>query len=249
LGVPLCDALGGALRKSFVGYSSLYRYGDSEIVAEKCAQSMNNGYRSIKLHEIDPKIVKVAREICGDGFPLMVDTNCPWDFDQALEIGLAMKPYDIFWLEEPIFPPEDFASLARLQEKLGIPLAAGENACTALEFGRMIDSNAVSYVQPSVTKIGGVTEWIKTAELATKKGVNLMPHSPYFGPGFLATLQTTATIKGDSLMEWFQLDLDAYLYGEAMKPINGVFSLPTGMGLGLEPDKEVIKDYTAEIES
>ena len=71
-------------------------------------------------------------------------------------------------------------------------MAAGENNCTAFQFRDMLAADAVDYAQPSVTKVGGVTEFLKVATLADAAGVTLMPHSPYFGPGFLATLHLTA---------------------------------------------------------
>ena len=70
-----------------------------------------------------------------------------------------------------------------------------------------------------------------------------MPHAPYFGPGCLATLSLIAATPNSGLAEWLYLDREACLYGDAIKPKNGKFSVPDGPGLGLEPDTDVIKDY------
>ena len=51
----------------------------------------------------------------------------------------------------------------------------------------MFAAGAVDYAQPSVTKVGGVTEFLKIAALAETAGVRVMAHSPYIGPGFLAS--------------------------------------------------------------
>ena len=161
----------------------------------------------------------------------------------ALEMALAFKPYDLHWLEEPIFPPEDFASLAGLQRETGIPLAAGENACTSFDFQKMFAAGAVSYAQPSVTKVGGITEFLKVAALARSHGVEVMPHSPYFGPGFLASLQLAAALPDGALIERFFLDLDATLYGDLIDAVDGDFRLPVGPGLGMDPDPDVIERY------
>ncbi len=159
-------------------------------------------------------------------------------------MALRLKPYNLFWLEEPIFPPEDFRALATLRAEVGVPLAAGENACTVFQFRDMFAAGAVDYAQPSVTKLGGVTEFRKVAALARSHGVALMPHAPYFGPGFLATLQLMAALPDSGLAEWFYLDREACLYGAAIAPRDGVFHLPEGPGLGAEPNLEVIKKYT-----
>ena len=78
--------------------------------------------------------------------------------------------------------------LAEVRAKGGLDIAAGENACTAHQFRQMMAAGAVSHAQPSVTKVGGITEYLKVAALADELGVRLAPHSPYFGPGLLATL-------------------------------------------------------------
>jgi L-alanine-DL-glutamate epimerase-like enolase superfamily enzyme len=154
-----------------------------------------------------------------------------------------MRPYDLMWLEEPIFPPEDFRALARLQAETGVAVAAGENACTAFQFHEMIGAGAARYVQPSVTKLGGVTEFRKVAALAETGVAALMPHSPYFGPGFLATLHLAAALPDPGLIEWFYLRREACLYGPAIAPDRGRFTVPSAPGLGLDPDPDVIRDY------
>ena len=62
----------------------------------------------------------------------------------------------------------------------------------------MMQAGAVSHAQPSVTKVGGITEYLKVAALADELGVRMIPHSPYFGPGFLATLHLLA-LRDDGL--------------------------------------------------
>ena len=159
---------------------------------------------------------------------------------------LKLRQYDLHWLEEPIFPPEDFTAIARLREGTGVPMAAGENNCTSFQFRDMFAAGAVDYAQPSVTKVGGVTEFLKVAHLADAAGVTLMPHSPYFGPGFLATLHLLAAHgTPGGMIERYHMDLEASLYGELIKPEDGSFALPTGPGLGRDPDPDVVKTYGA----
>ena len=123
-------------------------------------------------------------------------------------------------------------------------MAAGENNCTSFQFRDMLAANAVDYAQPSVTKVGGVTEFLKVATLADAAGVTLMPHSPYFGPGFLATLHLTAA-RGQpgALVERYHMDLEASLYGKLIDPVDGAFAVPDGPGLGRDPDPDVIRTY------
>ena len=245
-GLPLHRLLGGASGHSVPGYASLFKYRDPALVAERTAAALADGYDHVKLHETEEPEVRAAREAAGPGVPIMLDTNCPWSPVQARAMALRLREYDLYWLEEPIFPPEDFRSLARLGRETGVAIAAGENACTAVEFEKMFAAEAVTYAQPSVTKVGGITEFRKVAVLAEAHGVALMPHSPYFGPGFLASLHLGAALPHAGLVERFYLTLDASLYGDLIDPVEGAFRVPDGPGLGPEPDPDVIQTYRVD---
>lgn len=243
-GKPVFELLGGRKRSRIQGYASLFRYGDAEIVGERAQEALDQGYRVLKLHEITVAPLKTAREVAGPDIPITVDTNCPWSFEEAAQVIEEMKPYDPYWIEEPLFPPEDFESLAKLQKLTGVPLAAGENACTSMEFRKMFQAGAVTFAQPSVTKVGGITEFLKTIDQANEFGVKITPHSPYFGTGYLATLHLLASAIPDAWAERFYLNVEACLYGDLIEPdSDGCFRVPDGPGLGMEPDQNVIRDY------
>ena len=187
--LPLHRLLGGAGCDSLPAYASLLKYRDPEKVAARTRQAVEQGYRHIKLHETEEAEVKAARLAAGDDVAIMVDTNCPWTPEQARHMTLKLRQYDLHWLEEPIFPPEDFAAIARLRAGHGRAHGGGrEQLHRPSSSATCSPRRRVDYAQPSVTKVGGVTEFLKVATLADAAGVTLMPHSPYFGPGFLATL-------------------------------------------------------------
>lgn len=245
--LPLCNLLGSVGEKKLPAYASLWRYEDAEAVQDRCQYAKNLGYKYIKLHEVFTSEVKAARNILGDDIPIMVDTNCPWTKDEARQMLNSWEEYSLYWVEEPINPPEDFESLSNLRADTFIPIAAGENACTSFEFKKMFDAEAVDYAQPSVTKVGGITEFKKINHLADTYGVQVMPHSPYFGPGFLATLHLAQSMPNPGLLERFFIDFEAYLYPkEIFTPQDGFFKTPDTIGLGLDPDKDVIKDFAVK---
>lgn len=246
VGAPLHDLLGGAVHERIPAYASLFRYRDPEIVAAKTKDALDQGYKYIKLHERYVPEVKAARDVAGPDIPIMIDTNCPWTPDEARQNALLLKPYDPYWLEEPVFPPENFTGLAQVQSATGVPIAAGENACTAYEFRAMFAANAVTYAQPSVTKVGGVTEFRKVAAMAQMANVTLVPHSPYFGPGLLATLHLMVAQPEPPLIERYFLDIEATLYGDLVNTVDGYFTAPTTPGVAPEPDPNVLRDYAAK---
>ena len=242
-GQPLHRLLGGAGRAAVPCYASLFRYHDPERVAARTRRALDRGYGSVKLHERGLAEVAAARQVAGPEVPLMLDVNCAWSLAEAHAIVPRLQGLGLYWLEEPIWPPEGFAALAALRARHGIAVAAGENACTAWQFAALLDAGAVDYAQPSVTKVGGVSEFAKVAALAATRGVALAPHAPYFGPGFLATLQLTAAAPEPTLFERLDVDLEASLYGDAIDPLGGALTLPDGPDLGRDPDPDVLRDY------
>jgi hypothetical protein len=94
-----------------------------------------------------------------------------------------LKAVDLRWLEEPLWPPENFDGLAELRGTSGIPIAAGENVSTLTDFERLLAVRAVDFVQPSPAKVGGISELCKVFPLAAMHNVPVMPHSFYDGPG------------------------------------------------------------------
>lgn len=239
----LGDLLGGLARPRIDAYASLFRYGDRERVADEARRMVSAGFRRVKVHTRDVAELRAVRDAVGPEVPVMIDTNCAWSIAEAYAAAPEITRCNALWLEEPIFPPEDFASLARFQDETGIPVAAGENACTAFEFQKIFLARAVRYAQPSVTKVGGITEFRKVAALAEVSGVTLAPHSPYFGPGLLATLHLIGSQPQPSSVEYFCLSLEAKPFGAALEPVDGMIAMPAGPGLGLEPDAAVVKDY------
>lgn len=243
-GEPLHRLIGERKRTHIPAYASLLRIGTPELIASECQTALRQGYTAIKLHETTTPAVFAARQAIGAGIPLMVDLNCPMDGTAAIAFAQACRTAAPMFLEEPVWPPEDFATLAEVRSKGGLNIAAGENACTVHQFRQMMTAGAVSHAQPSVIKVGGITEYLKVAALANELGVRLAPHSPYFGPGFLATLQLMSLRDDRTFVEVFHMKRAACLWrGRIDVDASGNIAVPEGPGLGYEPDKEVMERY------
>lgn len=241
---PVHRLLGGSDAASLECYASLIRYTDPELVRQNVRRALDAGFRHLKLHEIDIDCIRAARETAGDDIDITLDVNCPWSVREALDMADKLKPFNLRWLEEPVWPPENYAGLARVREKGGIPVAAGENASTLMDFQHLLEANAVDFIQPSPAKMGGITELKKVFAMANAHNVAVMVHTFYDGPGLLASVHASAALGGSqSLVEWRYFDLEAQLYGDDIIPKNGSIKLPQGPGLGFEPNVDVIRDY------
>ena len=242
-GMPLCQLLGGGAAELDC-YASLVRYSDPSLVRTNVRQAIDAGFGTLKLHEIELAAIRAAREEAGPGIELTLDVNCPWTLIEARPIAEELKAVRLKWLEEPLWPPENFEGLAELRRMSGIPIAAGENVYTLMDFERLLAAKAVDFVQPSPAKMGGISELRKIFPLAAIHNIPVMPHSFYDGPGLLAAIHATAALgTADSMIEWRWFDLEATIYGDALSPKGGRISVPQGPGLGTDPDPDVIRAY------
>jgi D-galactarolactone cycloisomerase len=235
-GAPAYELLGGLVQPRVRAYASLLRYERPDQVAAAARQAARRGFRGIKLHQTDEASVRAAREAVGPDVALMLDVNCPWTVMEAIRMGRALAASGLAWLEEPVWPPEDYRALARVRAALSTPLAAGENEATRFGFREMIEQGAVDILQPSVTKVGGLGEAKKICTLAGAAGVAVVPHSFYFGPGLAATLHLIAATPGIEWVEFPFAELAAPLLTAPIEARDGWVAVPTGPGLGVEVD-------------
>lgn len=244
VGLPLYQLLGGAASREVPAYASLIRHPEgSDIISEETRRAVDEGYTMVKLHQNEPESVRMARSEAGPDIPLTVDINCEWSPFDATTMASALDEHELLWLEEPVWPPEDFAGLARVQQDSGVAIAAGENYCTARQFEAAMDAGALTFAQPSVTKVGGIAEFLCVAQLAELRGVELAPHSPYFGPGFVATLHLIAHIGRIEWVEQIYVELESPLFAQPPVFQDAVYQVPEGPGLGIELAPGLLERY------
>ncbi len=248
-GVPVYQLLGGLCQRRARAYASLLRHETPGEVRQAVSAALGQGFTAIKLHQTDVASVAAAREVAGPSVELMLDTNCPWTVEEAIRIGRQLERYQLRWLEEPVWPPEDYGGLARVRAALSTPIACGENEATAFAFRAILDAEAADIVQPSVTKVGGILEMKKIATLAAATGVTFVPHSFYFGPGLAATLHVVGATPGVPYVEFPPGDLTAPLLAEPIRCAGGVVAVPDRPGLGADPDPDTLARYPYRRES
>jgi L-alanine-DL-glutamate epimerase-like enolase superfamily enzyme len=241
-GMPVSKLLGGARCATVPAYASLLRYADTDVVVRYSEEALARGYQQLKIHETGLAEIEAAQGVLRrhNGEGLMVDVNAPWTLQEALARAPRLRALDLKWLEEPIWPPEDFRALDELR-RTGIPVSVGETVATPTDFGRLIQSRAADYIQPSVTKIGGISAVRDIYALANHASVAVVPHSAYFGPGLVATAHLIAAFSRSPMIERLYCDLAVDPFGGWNVPVDGVVAVPTGPGLGVEPDEKLLE--------
>lgn len=232
----------GTPRVDFATYASLMRYDEPALVAETCQAALGAGYTAIKMHERELASIAAGRRAVGPQVPLSTDVNCFYTAEFVHEHRARFEELGLAWLEEPIFPPEDYAAYHALRSPR-LPIAAGENWCTSRQFRAAAAARAVDIMQPSVTKVGGISEFLRAADVAAAEQVPVIPHCPYYGPGFHATLQAAAVRSGVDHVEMLWVEPEAWLTDVESLRHGDRVHVPEGPGLGFEPDPAVIERY------
>ena len=207
-----------------------------------CEQALARGYSELKIHETGRSEITAAAQVLRrhNNGSLMVDVNAPWTLPEALAAVAPLRELGLKWIEEPVWPPEDFEAARRIKDA-GVPVAIGENVLTPSDFARLIDSRAVDYVQPSVAKIGGISIARDIIVAANTANVAVASHSAYFGPGLIATAHLAAALGRAPMVERLYCDLTESPFGDWYEPVDGHLAVPQGPGLGIDPDPATLQ--------
>ncbi len=232
-------------------YASVLWPAEPELVAASAQGFLNQGYRAVKYGwapmgpdiELDEALVAAARQALGDGVDLMVDAGRAWDAATAMRRVDRFRPYNLFWLEEPL-KPFDTAGHRELCELSSIPIAGGEALTLVEEYETLMREGRIHIVQPDLGRVGGITGGQRIAALAQEIGSWPVPHA--YGTGVLlaASAQWTAA-SPRPLTEYTRAPspLAQNLVRHDIAFRDGHLHLPDAPGLGVELDESVVENY------
>ncbi|HWK72358.1 MAG TPA: mandelate racemase/muconate lactonizing enzyme family protein [Burkholderiaceae bacterium] len=249
-GMPLYTMLGGRSRpiKAYAGGISL-GWQEPASLADEAKAYVEQGYRAVKLRVGDTVArdiarVSAVRAALGPEIDILVDANTNYTLDDTRRVLPAYDELDVGWLEEP-FPAHDLG-LYRRAARLGrTPLAAGENHYTRYEFDPLIASESIGFVQPDLSKTGGITESLKIAAIAGARRLSVNPHTSATAVNMATSISFLCGIDNPG---YFEADLTAYNpFRDDMtdKPPyvldgNGCVSPLEGIGIGLTIDQAFV---------
>ncbi len=250
-GRPIHELVGGRQRNSIRAYASTLMPETPDETKRVVTRWRGEGFGAVKLGwgplgrgaEADLALVAAAREAGGPDLDLMIDIGFGWrDAADAIERARRMSESRPYWIEEP-FPPDDYDSYARLAGAIDVPLAAGEEETTLDDFERLIERGRVGVVQPDVTRAGGISECLRIAALAKKRGRRCVLHSWSTGIIKAASLHVLASMDEAEYFEYAvqSTELNQRLVRERFPVVDGEVKIPTAPGLGVELDEEVVE--------
>jgi L-alanine-DL-glutamate epimerase-like enolase superfamily enzyme len=169
------------------------------------------------------------REHLGPDVPLMVDANMRWTADEAIRAARAFGTHDVFWLEEPTIP-DDVPGHVRIVREGGLPVAAGENLRTIHEFKHLIDAGGVTFPEPDVSNVGGVTAWLKVAHVAEAHNLPVTSHGVHD-----LHVHLLAAVPNASYLEVHGFGLERFI-AHPLEIRDGEATAPDRPGHGVEFD-------------
>jgi L-alanine-DL-glutamate epimerase-like enolase superfamily enzyme len=182
--VPLWKLLGGATTSKLEAYNTDIGWLSipKPQLVDGCKRAVEKGgFRCVKLKvghanpAIDIDRLEAVRQAVGPNIAVAVDANGRWDLPTCKRFCARAEALDIFWFEEPLWY-DDIASHKALAQSTSIPIALGEQLYTAEAFNNFLQAGAVHVVQPDVTRVGGVTEFIQIAHTVHSHRLPVVPH-------------------------------------------------------------------------
>jgi L-alanine-DL-glutamate epimerase-like enolase superfamily enzyme len=256
-GRPVSELIGTPQRDRVRAYASMLMPATTDEVTERVGQAVDDGFTAIKLGwgplgqdpEHDVALARAAKA-AANGAEILIDAGLGYGADAktAIRVAEQLEEIGIFWLEEP-FEPDEYEAYAELADAVDIRVAAGEQDTTVWGFRELIERGHVDLIQPDVTRCGGITELLRIAELAASRGVETVPHAWKSGIIKAASLHVNAVLPDALYQEYCIADtpINTTLTRERL-PIDseGFVAVPTGPGLGVELDFDVVAKYRVD---
>ena len=190
-------------------------------------------------------LVEAVRDAMGPDGEVFVEMH--GRFTPAIAIGIAkdLAAFRPGWIEEPV-PPENLKALAKVARRVDIPVATGERIHSRHEFRELFELQAADIIQPDLTMSGGILEARKLASWAESYYVLVAPHNVGGAVSTAACLHFAAVTPNFKILEHFNDFAEPFIKAAAPgnpEVLEGAFALPTGPGLGVTLDRDVVREH------
>ena len=210
---------------------------------------LSQGYVRIKL-KIEPgwdiQPVAAVRERFGD-IPLQVDANTAYTLADARHLA-RLDAFDLLLVEQPL-PEDDMRGHAVLARHIRTPVCLDESIVSARSAADAIALGACSIVNIKAGRVGGYLEARRVHDVCAASGIPVWCGGMLeTGVGRAANIALAAlpgfTLPGDTSAS------DRFYHQDITAPFvleNGHVRVPTGPGLGVEVDRDVLVELTTSM--
>jgi L-alanine-DL-glutamate epimerase-like enolase superfamily enzyme len=273
-GMSVYQLLGGAVRDPLRVYANgwCYNLSEPEQYADAAAKVAADGFTAMKFdpfryHEggwaehpepggnLPRKWLKLAedriravREAVGEEIDIILEAHAKFSPAVAIEIGRRMSQFGLFFYEEPVSHMNP-AIMREVHERVPVPLSTGERLTGRWQFRELIESQAVSIVQPDLGITGGISEGRRIADFASLYDIKIQPHNCSSPLLTFASVQLDAALNNFIIQETFPYREPKFMQfvSNPLEPRirDGYLALPEEPGLGVVPDEGVLAGFEA----
>ena len=259
LGVPVYELLGGKMRDKVRLYAWVKGKNADEFV-EEAIKRKEQGFTAIghlnplmddadsahfsshaAMMEAGGMLVQRVREGVGPDVDICLELHRRLSVPEAITLAGIVEPYFPMFYEDPVKPSSPDA-MARVAEKISIPIATGERFVNLQQFQTLLHSRGAEFVRVCLAGCGGITAAKKIAGLAEAYDAQVVPHNPSGPIGLAACLQIDTCIPNFAIQEYPlgtpHIDQRKGLAGREMlvdfpEAEKGFLPIPDGPGLGI----------------
>jgi L-alanine-DL-glutamate epimerase-like enolase superfamily enzyme len=193
--------------------------------------------------EEDLERLKVAREVGGLAFHLMVDANQGYDLHDAIRfVRLAQEAgIPLVWFEEPVRWYNDKRWLRDVRLATGVPVTAGQSEHRIDGARDLIVGGAIDYCNFDASWGGGPTIWRRVAGVAAAFGVKMAHHEEAQVSSHLL-----GSVAHGTYVECFHKRRDPIFWEiqtEARPLRDGYYTLSPLPGFGIQLDRAYVAKY------
>jgi len=258
LGIRACDLLGGAIRDKVPFASYLfYRYRNGDKGGETTPEEMathaldlkaKHGFTVHKLKggHFSPDHDVAVMQALADAMPrdrLRLDPNAAWSVEESIRVARAIEHLNNDYFEDPTWGLE---GMRRVRAAIRIPTATNTVVVNFEQLAQCIRHTLVDVILLDTTFWGGLRQAYKAGTVLETFQFSAAVHSS----GELGIQLASMLHLGASLPNLnFAADAhyhhltDDILKGGKLIYQDGCIALPTGPGLGVEVDRDKLRQY------
>jgi len=207
---PLYKMLGGTQTKFKTDIT--ISMGEIDKMISDSLDAVNLGYNTLKIKIGDNPKKDVERIVAihhalDDNIALRLDANQGWTAQESVILLHALEKQDIIaeFIEQPV-AADDIEGLKYIKERVQTPLLADESIFSVKDARRLLEMQAIDYVNIKLAKTAGITQALELANVSKEFGVKCMIGCMLEGPISVAAGVHVASAKADIIT---MLDLDA----------------------------------------
>jgi len=192
------------------------------------------------------ELIPLVRETFGDDMVIYADSNGSYSAKEAIRVGKIMEAYNFDFYEEPT-PFDWYEETKQVADALNVPIAGGEQEPSMRQFRWLIANDALDIVQPDMFYFGGMIRSMKVARMAEAFDKSCVPHISGSGLGYLYMMHFVSAVPNAGPyheFKGFNRDIPVECKTSSLESDEGIVTVPSGPGMGLDIDPDYIKKHT-----